>query len=270
MLSEMSQTAIFLSSPRFDQDFILDVKMVGIDHNRCLCVLITDFGVIKTEVLYTDSKLSSFTLKRIEQYIQAKISARQIPEMTQEEEKLASRFYSEVMLRHIVSYNNFSHIDIIKTGFSRLLSQSDFTEDAQALAMGLSFFENSDALSHILSESGKAVMLRCWVADEIFPLASDTASNGCAVMTIPYKINQTIVGSIGLLGPARLPYKELSRLLHIAAEGISASLTRSLYKFKISFRQPQTPFITENQNPTSAVGAVSSLLIEEKNTKSNP
>lgn len=67
-ISEITHCAAFLSAPRFDQDFILEIKLLYIDQSRLLCVLITDFGLVRTEVLYTDKKLSSFTLKRFEAY----------------------------------------------------------------------------------------------------------------------------------------------------------------------------------------------------------
>ena len=49
-LSSMTEFAVFLSAPRFDHDFIADLKLVPIDIHRFLCVLITDFGVINTEL----------------------------------------------------------------------------------------------------------------------------------------------------------------------------------------------------------------------------
>jgi len=260
LLSEKTQTAVFLSSPRFDQDFILDVRLLSIDTSRCLCVLVTDFGVIKTEVLYTDKKLSNFSLKRIEQYFHSKITGREKPEISKEEETVASKFYNEVMLRHIVSYNHFSSIDILKTGFSKLLAYPDFTEDASGLASGLSFFENNDALKFMLGKSCKDASLTCWIGEDLAPL-STSAQSSCAVLIIPYKINQTIAGAIGLLGPSRLPYKHLFGVLKAASEAIGASLTKSLYKFKISFRQPTTSYVENKNQPFSSNN---SLLIEDK------
>src|SRR6185437_15670131 len=73
-LSESTHCAVFLSAPRFDQDFVLDIKLVGIDPSRCLCVLITDFGLVQTELLYTPRKLSSFTLKRLEGFFRWKLT----------------------------------------------------------------------------------------------------------------------------------------------------------------------------------------------------
>ncbi len=263
-LSEKTQMAVFLSSPRFDQDFILDIRLVGIDSHRCLCVLVTDFGVIKTEVLYTDKKISNFTLKRIEQYFHSKINGREKPSFSKEEESLASKFYSEVMLRHIVSYNNFSSIDILKTGFSKLLSYSDFAEDATGLASGLSFFENNDALRTMLSQSCKEGQLRCWIGEDLIPPGTPAQIGSCAVMIMPYKINQTYAGAIGLLGPARIPYKHLFGVLKAATDTIGFSLTKSLYKFKISFRQPENPYVQNQINTLSNSDATMPYLLEDK------
>lgn len=61
---------------------------------------------------------------------------------------------------------------------------------------------------------------------------------GCCVIAIPYKINQTIVGSIAILGPSRVPYRKLFGILETVSETLSECLTKSVYKFKITFRKP--------------------------------
>lgn len=246
VISEATKCAVFLSAPRFDQDFILDVKLVGIDHSRCLCVLITDFGLVQTEQLYAERKLSNFSLKRIEAFFRWKLSNLDKPKLSPEEEVIANRFYSEVMLRHLVGNTHFSAEDIYKTGFSKLLNYSDFN-DATALASGLGLFENPQALHSILNECAKAGDLSCWIGDEL---------QSCSAIAIPYRINQTVVGSIAILGPNRIPYRKLFGILQTAAEAITESLTKSIFKFKISFRQPEAPLIDVKEDL---------LLLENKN-----
>jgi heat-inducible transcriptional repressor len=228
-LSEATGCAVFLSSPRFDQDFVMDVKLIALDANRCLCVLITDFGLVHTETLYTDKKLSNFTIKRLEAYFHWKLTGLDKPALSVEEESLAARFYSEAMLRHLVGSANFSMEDITKTGFSKLLSFGDFNDQA-ALAEGLSLFENRLALQAILQECVKNGNLSCWIGGTL---------QGCSAIAIPYRIHHNIAGSIAILGPHRIPYRKLFGLLVAAADAISTSLTKSLYKFKISYRKPQ-------------------------------
>lgn len=228
-LSEVTGCAVFMSAPRFDQDFVVDIKLVVIDSHRCLCVLITDFGLVHTETLYTDKRLSSFTVKKLEMYFHWKLTRLDKPMLSPAEEELAARLYSEAMLRHLVGSTHFSTEDITKTGFSKLLAFGDFN-DATALAEGLGVFENRQALQSLLQECSKNGNLSCWIGG---------ALQGCSAIAIPYRIHQNIVGAIAILGPQRIPYRKLFGILNAASKVISTSLTKSLYKFKISYRQPQ-------------------------------
>lgn len=233
LLSEVTNCAVFLSAPRFDQDFVLDIKLVGIDHSRSLCVVITDFGLVQTELLYTPRKLSSFTLKRIEEFFRWKLTGLDKPKLQPDEEALATKLYGEVMLRHLVGNTNFSSEDIYRTGFSKLLNYPDFN-DATALAEGLSLFENKEALRALLTECAKAGELSCWIGDHL---------HACSALAIPYAINHMPVGALAILGPNRIPYRKLFGVLKSAAEAIGESLTKSMYKFKITFRQPEARMI---------------------------
>jgi len=259
-LSEISRCAVFLSAPRFDQDFVLDLKLMNIDANRCICVLITDFGLIHTETLYTEKKLSNFSLKRIEAYLHWKITGLDKPSLNEEEETIAAQFYNEVMLRHIVNYTHFSAEDIYKTGFSRLLHYPDFN-DASALANGLSLFESSIYLRALLNECCQTNQLCCWISEDLYAIAPGAVA--CSVIAVPYRINQTTVGAIALLGPNRIPYRQLFSILEAASAHISDSLTKSIYKFKITFRQPKPPSIHFKQE-SQCLDQAHCLLLEDK------
>jgi len=235
-LAESTQCAVFLSSPRFDQDFVLDIKLVEIDSNRCLCVLITDFGMVHTEILYLEKGISHANLNRIANYLQWRISGIEKPKLSAEEEKLADFFYKEIMLRHIVTYSNFSAEDIYKTGFSKLLNYPDFN-NATSLASSLSLFENEGDLRMLLKNCCEKQKLCCFLGDDFKILSTELS--GCSIIVVPYRIHQTLAGAIALLGPNRLPYRRLFGILETAAEALSDTLTSSLYKFKISFRQPK-------------------------------
>jgi len=76
-LASLTHTAVFLSAPRFEQDFIIGIKLVAIDASRCLCVLITDFGEIRTETLYLDGKLGTLSSKWIESYFNWRLHGQQ-------------------------------------------------------------------------------------------------------------------------------------------------------------------------------------------------
>lgn len=237
-LSESTGYATFLSSVRFDHDLVLNIKLVSVDQERILCVLITDFGQVFTEVLTTKRKLSSFALKRIESELQWKIKGGERPEnLTEEEIEDAQEIYNEIMVRYLVRYSNFSDEDVYRTGFAQLLAYPEFN-DPFALTTGLSLFENPSHMRLVLNDCVRDAKLSFWIGEDLSPYAS--AAQGCAVIAIPYYIGPTIAGAVGILGPCRMPYRSLFGILNFFSECISKSLTKSLLKFKLSFRKPRT------------------------------
>lgn len=251
LLSEVTGCAAFLSSVRFDHDFILDIKLVGIDGERALCVLITDFGQIFTEVLFREGKWSSFALRRIEKYLLSRLKGQKSSDkpgnLSAEEESLAKRFYNEIMVRYLVRYSNFSDEDVYRTGFSRLLAHPEFQEPV-ALSAGLSLFENHTQIRLLLSDCASGGKLRFWIGSDLASYALATAS--CAIVALPYRIGQITAGAIGVLGPCRMPYRSLFGTLNICAENMSETLTKSLYKYKLTFRQPRSgaPYLEREEN----------------------
>jgi len=254
-----------LSAPRFDHDFIIDMKLVTIDASRCLCALITDFGMVQTEILHSPSKLSSFAIKRIENYFHWRLSGTDRPEnLESEEESIGKSFYNELMLRFIVGYSYFADEDITKTGFSCLLDYPDF-QDARLLASALSLFENVQGMRHLLKECQSLDKLRYWIGDDLNPLLENA---NCSVLTVPYSIHHKAVGAVGILGPTRLPYRALFQILRLFSEIISTTLTRTIYKYKITFRQPETGRLFLPQEEARLLGESRLMLLEDKRINS--
>lgn len=237
-LSSLSGTAVFLSAPRFDQDYVIGLRLMPIDSRRCLCVIITDFGVIKTELLNLEDKLSSFAAKRIEGYFNWRLTGLDKPEnFIKEEEILAQKIYNELMVRHIVGYSNFVETELYRTGFSKLLAYPEF-RDSRILANSLALFENAQNLRLLVKECCVENRVKYWIGDDLAAYAPTPLD--CSMIIAPYQINQSIAGAIGLLGPARMSYPELFGLIKEFSNGISEALTRNLYKHKITFRQPHS------------------------------
>lgn len=245
LLSEILQFPIFLSSMRFDQDFILDVRLVSIDKERILCILISSFGQLFTETLFVEKKVTTFSLKRIESYFQYRLRAQKIePALSDEEREMAEKFYNEFMVRYLTFYANFSQEDIYCTGFSRLLAYPEFS-DPLSLSSALALFENSSKMRLILSDCESHGKLRVCMGADLSSYGLSTTHS--AVIAIPYYLNHVSSGAIGLLGPCRMPYPEIFATMKLFSDLISDSLTKSLYKFKLSFRHPRSPFLLDGK-----------------------
>lgn len=264
LLGMHTNCAVFLSAPRFDHDFVVDLKLVSIDALRCLCILITDFGLVKTEILHLPEKLSTFAIKRIESYFKWRLRGLDKPEnLDPQEEAVAQSFYNEVMLRFIVGYSSFTEEEIYRTGFSRLLGVPEFQEDPSLLANTLSLFENVHSMRLLLRECMTLKRLHFWIGNDLSTLSSTTSN--CTVIAIPYYIHQNAVGAVGILGPTRLPYRTLFAQLRLFSELVSDALTKTIYKHKISFRQADHQGFYLKQQEQQLIGRQKRpILLEDK------
>lgn len=239
-LAAEANLPLFLSAPRFDQDYIKALKLVPIESLRYLCVIITDFGVVRTEQLYTEEKINALAVRRIEAYFNWRLTGYERPEnLSVSEEALAQSLYNEVMVRYLVNYTHFIDDEIYRTGLSYLLSYQEM-QRPELVGQSLAFFENLQSMQLMIRESLKTEKLKVWIEDDLAPYCP--AAPPCAVLAIPYCIFQQPVGVIGLLGPMRMPYKRVFALLKCYAEVISQALTQAVYKYKITFRKPQVPW----------------------------
>lgn len=255
LLSRLTRRAVFLSAPKFDHDLIADLKLLAIDQNRCLCAILTSFGLVKTELLHTEEKLHAFSVKRIEAYFHWRLTGRDPPsELSESEQEIANRFYNEILVRYIVGYSNFSEEEIYRTGLSQLLHYPDYTTETGKLASCLSLFENPHKMRLLLRECTKMRELKYWIGDQL-PLETP-GTNECAVLAVPYHVGPRAVGAIGLLGPVCAPYPALFELLKHFSEALSEGLTNSIYRFGITYRQPNNRLASIEQEKT--------LLLEDK------
>lgn len=248
LVSSVTNLPTFISSPRFDQDSVIDIKLVLIDSFRCLCVVLTELGLIHSEVLYFEIKLHHHSLKRIEEVLLTRLKGMEsATRLSSDEEILAYKIYNEVMVRYIIGYANFSMEEIYSTGLSRLLTCPEFN-NAERFASGLALFENPNYLREIVRASCKDKSLRTFIGSELSKYSPLTQE--CAVIVLPYYIGGKIVGSIGVLGPMRIPYRSLFGTLRVCVEYISTTLTKNMIKHKLTYRTPQEGnlFLESNNN----------------------
>lgn len=228
-LSRLSKCAVFISMPRFDQDFIQDVRLLLIEKARLLSVLITDFGLIRTETIFLEHEVDEAFLEKCEEYFRWRLGkGLEVSFASEEQTKIGQRLYNELMVRHVVGYLNYPAEEVMRCGVSRLLAYPEFS-DASAVVNSLALLEDIEQMRRILRECCKEQSLTYRIGGE--------GLDSNAVISIPYKINQSIVGAAALLGPTRLPYPELFGLLRHFSELLTKSLTEAVYKFKITFRQ---------------------------------
>ncbi|MFZ4772625.1 MAG: heat-inducible transcriptional repressor HrcA [Chlamydiia bacterium] len=239
-LSEVSGLAALITSPRFDRDFIKEIRLFVLDSTRLLSVIITQFSVCYTDILHIPKRLSSFSAKRIESFFKSKLQpAFVMPELlTEEEHPIAMQLYQEISLRFMVRYANFTTDEVQKAGLYRLLNYTEF-HDPALLGSTLSLMENPTRVHELIQRTTRSHQPTFLIAD---PVNHETT-----ILSIPYQVHGKKVGVIALYGPMRIPYPRLFALLNHFKNLFEKQLDQVIASHNITLRTPET---TLEHNPT--------------------
>ena len=261
-MSEASQCASFCLAPRFDQDMVVRIRLVEIDSRRILAVMITDFGLVYPETISLDRSFSRQELRLLESLLQGRLEGSLHEDQhAWDRVGLAERIYSELLMRHMARYSSIWQDELYRCGTSQLLSYPELSR-AEALSPAVALLEHPKFLSSLCHQAMAERQLCTWIGEEL-PLQSERPLD-CAVIIAPYSIRGLPVGAIGCMGPLRLPYGELAGLLQAASDLISGHLTRSLYQFKLSYRQAvSSPGAIEGVQGSNTIDRPSGLLLED-------
>lgn len=261
-VSEASKCASFCLAPRFDQDMVVRIRLVAIDSRRVLAVMVTDFGLVHPEMVSLDRPFSGQELTALESLLQARL------EGTLNEHPGSSDWmgvvepiYTELLMRHMTRYSSIWQDELYRCGTSQLLGYPELSH-AEALSPAVALLEHPKMLSSLCQQAMSDSQLCTWIGEEL-PLQSEQPLD-CAVIIVPYSIRGLPVGAIGCMGPLRLPYGELAGLLQAAADLMSGHLTRSLYQFKLSYRQSHSSRVAiEGVQDSNTINSSSELLLED-------
>lgn len=236
-LSLKTKASIAISAPRFDHDTVTDLHYVFLDIHRALAVVLTEFGLVHTEVMNTPFTLTHSLLRKAERFARSRLFREPLEAELFEAEELSyvRKLYQEAMAAYFVRYSSISEEDVWRSGFSQLLKHPEFAE-TESLSASLTLFENIGVLRAFMRETMRSQKIRFWIGDQLIPYV--TGEPNCALITIPYTIGPRAVGAIAVVGSMRTFYLELFRILRDAAAELSEILTSCFMHQKLSYRMP--------------------------------
>jgi len=265
LLASKTGCCVVASSPRFDSDFVQRVRLVDIDNKRVLVVLITDFGLVHSELICMPQQIKGASIRRVERAMQARLWGQSYPEEISEEElQLARQLYDEAMMRHIARHSSFWEEDLFRAGLSQLLHFPELSSQ-RALSESMSLLENHPRLRHILREATAHDRVMIRLGEELASPSSEHSA--LAFIAAHYCIGNNAVGALGVLAPMRINYQHVIAQLQETCMAISQALTRNLLRFKIVYRQPGNAQRYLPHDSQLAIGQIQHLLIAQQDSE---
>lgn len=230
LLSEMSQLAGLIMIRRSDRSAALrQVEFVGLSGQRALVILVTEDGQVQNRVIHTERRYSAAELVQAANYFNESYRGMSIGdvkrallhEMQQTSEEMQRLMQLALdMARKVLLDEKQDSSELMVSGESKLM---EFPElgDIQRFRRLFEAFTTKRDLLHLLDRSMRVDGIKIFIGSE----SGYEALEGCSLVTAPYAQGGNVVGTLGVVGPTRMPYEQVIPLVDVTAKLLSSALS---------------------------------------------
>ncbi len=227
MLSSLSQFVGVVMSPRHSSTF-RHIEFLRLSEKRILIIIVSPEGDVQNRVLFTDSDFTPSQLTEAANYLNTHFSGMALeqiaPRLQAEVETLRSEIAALMQAAVAATTEAVSSAqhEVVIAGERNLLAVSDFSSDMSQLRRAFDLFEQKTLLMHLLEESSHAAGVRIYIGGENPAMPVEELS----VVSAPYAVNGQIVGTLGVIGPTRMPYQRMIEIVDITSRMIGNALSQ--------------------------------------------
>lgn len=227
-LSAVAHYAGLVMVPRLQSTVFRRIEFVRLSSRQVLVVFITQSGLIQNRLIETADEYSAAELEQVTNYLNEIMTGLSIREAWArilaamvEEKALYDRLLQRAFRLSREAFGDLADGDgeVIIEGASQLLDQPEFS-DLEQMKRIFRAFEQKSLLLSLLDRGLQAPGVQVIIGGETeYP-----ELNGCSLITAGYSGKRGTLGSLGVLGPSRMPYSTLIPLVGYTAGLISRML----------------------------------------------
>lgn len=227
LLSRMTNYTAMLIKPRLQDSVLEKFKLVRLNDEQLLAIMITDDGKIHNKVLNVAAGLTDGRLGELESMLQDKLLGRSIFEVSESivaemakhllEQQNVLRQTMKLLQELFFDYRQKDQQKPLIQGTLNLLKQPEF-HDVDTVRELFSVLESDEVVKELLlvaTEQQKGAVV--YIGDEL----NREGMKACSMVTAPFYVNGEKMGSIGVLGPTRMPYPKVIALVEQISQAVS-------------------------------------------------
>jgi heat-inducible transcriptional repressor len=226
VLSSITNHTSMIMGPQFKKSTFRQMRILPLDEQRGLVVLITDSGFIKNKVIDLYQSLSSSELHQVVSYLNQKLFGLTIDQVTA---SLINELKRDLFRRLEILEQAFilleeslkeeQQVRVFLGGTTNILNQPEF-KDVEKIRRMLALFEQESLLFKILENN-------LGEEDVVVKIGRENPFEDiqeCTLITAAYKINQKTLGTVGVIGPTRMDYSRVIGVLRCLVDNLNRTL----------------------------------------------
>jgi heat-inducible transcriptional repressor len=230
LLADQSDSLGFVLLPRISKIHFHHVRFIKIAENKVMIILITSFNLVLTEILSPEPLFTQVELDRASQYINENFHGKNLlfvrdyllGDLPKYKFKFEQAFTKLMALLKDSIIQEEQENPIFLQGTARLIDKFDVFNLEKMKSLFQNFEEKAN-LAKLLSDFISLDRVKVLIgAESNLPIISD-----CSLILSHYGDKSQVLGSLGIIGPKRIPYKKIIPLVDSVAKKLSQTISQN-------------------------------------------
>ena len=227
LLSNLSHFVGVVMAPKRSSVF-RHIEFLRLSEKRFLVIIVTPDGDVQNRVVFTAQDYTQTQLIEAANFLNANYAGMAIEQVRErlkaEVESLRSEIATLMQTAVEASSEAMSEQDeVVISGERNLLQVQDFSSDMSHLRRAFELFEQKTQLMRLLDVSSQAAGVRIFIGGESQVVPFEELS----IVSAPYEVDGQVVGTVGVIGPTRMPYERMIQIVDITSKLVSNALSHN-------------------------------------------
>lgn len=226
LLSSLSQFVGVVMAPRRTSVF-RHIEFLSLSERRVLVIIVSPDGEVQNRIVQTQANFTQSQLVEAANFLNmhyAGLTIEAVRErLTTELDALRGEIADLMKQAVDIGAQPAEQDGVVVAGERNLLSVSEFSSDLGNLRRLFDLFEQKTQLMRLLDVSNQADGVRIYIGGESQVVPFEDLS----VVTAPYEVDGQVVGTLGVIGPQRMPYDRMIQIVDVTAKLVSNALSHT-------------------------------------------
>jgi len=226
LLSSLSQFVGVVIAPRRTSAF-RHMEFLRLSEKRVLVIIVSPEGDVQNRVIYTEVDYSPSQLVEAANFLNSHYVGLDIDQVRERLKSEVEILRSEIagLMDAAVTVNSEAMTEtqdeVVISGERNLLKVTDFSSDMGNLRRAFELFEKKAQIMRLLDIAGQAEGVRIFIGGESQVVPFEDLS----IVSAPYEVDGKLVGTLGVIGPTRMPYDRMIQIVDITSKLVSNALS---------------------------------------------
>jgi heat-inducible transcriptional repressor len=227
-LSALTRMAGVVTLPRQKHLTLRQIEFLPLSNKRVLAILVVNDSEVQNRILHMDRNYSESELRRAANYLNEQFVGRDLREVRAQvvadlhstRETMNQLMIDAVSIAQRAIEPDRETSELVLSGETRLMEFQELS-DVEKLRRIFDLFAQQREILTLLDRSLATQGVQIFIGEE----SGYRILDECSVVTAPYRVNEQIVGVLGVIGPTRMAYERVIPIVDVTAKLLSSALS---------------------------------------------